>query len=151
MRRRKRWIRIALNLKRAVELAYFHAQDTVAIFDSDIIIPGLDKIRTDGFVLTPCYWLWYDWAGEVRPFCSGTNFIMPRRTLDVLRAWLTLYTPDNGPIDLYLHDHLPHINVLINGTVHYVKTPQGVKKLTMTVNDLPAIRQHIPEFVLVVP
>ncbi len=151
MRRRKQWLRIASNLKRAIDFAKIQSADTIAIFDSDIIIPRLDEIIVSNLVYTPCYWLWYSWANEIRPFCSGTNFIMNKWAIDLFNVLLNLYTPDSGPIDLYLHDHLPHINVLVNGTIHYVKTPEGIKKMVMTINDLDIIKKHIPELVMVIP
>ncbi len=148
-KQKKKWLRIHSNLEKAVEVARSSDQDVVAIFDSDLIIPHLDDMKVRDFVYTPCYWLWYPWAGEVRPFCSGTNFIFPRKMIDFLEVSLSTYSVSEGPIDIYLHDHLPHMNVLVNGTIHYVKTPCGVVKMTMTIQDLPMIRRHIPEYVQV--
>ncbi len=148
-RKKKRWLRILSNLEKAVEVARSTTDEMIAIFDSDIVIPHLDDIEIDNFIYTPCYWLWYDWAGETRPFCSGTNFIFSRKMLDFFDVALSTYSVSEGPIDIFLHDRLPHINVLVDGTIHWVKTPNGVVKMTMTFQDLPIVRRHIPEFVRV--
>ncbi len=151
MKQKKRWLRIASNLLKALEVAEESPEQVIAIFDSDLIIPRLDEINPYGLVLIPCYWLWYDWAGEVRPFCSGTNYIFPREKIPIIRYFLTQYDVKRGPVDLYLHDVLVHVNVLINGTIHYVKTNGERKPMTITLNDLDAIRKHIPEIVMVIP
>ncbi|AFV51255.1 hypothetical protein D878_gp28 [Sulfolobales Mexican rudivirus 1] len=151
MKQKKRWLRIASNLLKAVEIAESSQLQVIAIFDSDIIIPKLDEINPRGLFLTPCYWLYYDWAGEVRPFCSGTNYIFPREKLPTLKYYLMSYSPDKGPVDIYLHDNLPHINVLVNGTTHYVKVNGQRQRMTMTLDNLNAIREHIPEVVMVIP
>ncbi len=150
-RKKKRWLRILSNLEKAMEVARTSDQDTIAIFDSDIFIPGLNEIKTDNFIYTPCYWLWYDWAKEIRPFCSGTNFIFSKKMIEFFDVALSMYSVDEGPIDIFLHDRLPHVNVIVNGTTHYVKTPDGVMKMSMTLSDLPMIWKHIPEYVKVIP
>ncbi len=150
-RQKKRWLRIASNLLRAVEFAEKYGDQIVAIFDSDIIIPKLDEIQINELILTPCYWLWYDWAGEVRPFCSGTNYILSRSRLGTLKYYLQQYDPSKGPIDLYVHDRIPHLNVLINNTVHYVKINGVERKMVLTVNDVDMLCKHIPEVFVVIP
>ncbi len=149
-KQKKRWLRIASNLLKAVEIAENSLSQTIAIFDSDLIIPRLDEVNPRGLFLTPCYWLYYPWANEIRPFCSGTNFIFPRERIQTLKYYLLSYDPMKGPIDIYLHDNLPHVNVLINNTVHYVKVDGQRKRMAITLNDLNAIRQHIPEIVMVI-
>ncbi len=149
-RQKKRWLRIASNLLKALEVAESSTEQTIAIFDSDVIIPKLDSINPRGLVMTLCYWLYYDWANEPRPFCSGTNYIFPREKIPIMKYFLSQYDIKKGPIDIYLHDILAHINVLIDGTVHYVKMNGTRKRMVLTLDNLDDIRKHIPEVVMVV-
>ncbi len=150
IRQKKRWLRIASNLLKAIETAESSNEQTIAIFDSDVIIPKLDSINPRGLVMTLCYWLWYDWANEVRPFCSGTNYIFPREKIPIMQYFLSQYDVKKGPIDIYLHDTLAHINVLVDGTAHYVKMNGTRKRMTLTLDNLDEIRKHIPEVVMVI-
>ncbi len=150
-KRKKRWLRIASNLLRAVEFAEEYGDDIIAIFDSDIIIPKLNEIKINELILTPCYWLYYPWAGEVRPFCSGTNYILSRNRLGTLKYYIQQYDPSKGPVDIYLHDRIPHINVLVNGTVHYVKANGVERRMVLTINDVDMLCKHIPEVFVVIP
>ena len=74
-----RAVRIAKQLLKILEIAKDQDDDTIAIVDSDLIVPKIRDIDPQNRILTLCYWLYYDWANEVRPFCSGTNYIFNKR------------------------------------------------------------------------
>ena len=147
-----KWLRIAKQLKRILEHIKERREDeNFAIIDSDLIIPDLRNITPKNRIYTPCYWLYYDWAEEVRPFCSGTNYIFNYNQIPYLELaineYLELRQYEKIPVDIFIHSEIPHINLLKLGTTHYVKTPSGVRKIPFTVFDLPNVFKHIPEFV----
>ena len=104
-------------------------------------------------ILTLCYWLYYDWANEIRPFCSGTNYIFNKKHIVILETAINVYLEKEYykefSVDIFLHDHILHINVLKLGTIHYVKTPEGEKKMEFTFENINQVFKHIPEFVLI--
>jgi len=147
-----RWLRIAKQLKKILEDIKQRKEDkNFAIIDSDLIIPDLRSITPKNRIYTPCYWLYYDWANEIRPFCSGTNYIFNYSQIPYLELaineYLELRQYEKIPIDIFIHSEIPHLNMLKIGTTHYVKTPSSVKKMPFTVFDLHQIYKHIPEFV----
>ena len=155
-----RWLRIAKQLKKILEhiksknesAEQSSAQDeNFAIIDSDLIIPDLRNIIPPNRIYTPCYWLYYDWANEIRPFCSGTNYIFNYNQIPYLELAINEYIElrqyEKIPVDIFIHSEIPHLNMLKIGTAHYVKTPSYVKKIPFTVFDLQNIFKHIPEFV----
>ncbi|ARQ96557.1 hypothetical protein [Sulfolobus islandicus rod-shaped virus 4] len=148
-----RWIRIAKQLLKILDIAKEQDDDIFAIIDSDLIVPKLREIDPLNRILTLCYWLYYDWANEIRPFCSGTNYIFRKNQISNLEIILNTYLEKEYykeiPIDIFIHDHILHINILKLGTIHYVKTPEGEKKMEFKFEDIPQIVKHIPEFVLI--
>jgi len=148
-----RWIRIAKQLLKILDIAKNQDDTTFAIIDSDLIVPGLRNIDPGNRIITLCYWLYYSWAGEIRPFCSGTNYIFNKRQISNLEIVINTYLEKEYykeiPIDIFIHDHILHLNVLKLGTVHYVKTPEGEKRMEFTYHDIPQLFKHIPEFVLI--
>ena len=148
-----RWVRIAKQLLKIINVAKDINDDIIVITDSDIIVPKIREIDPQNKILTLCYWLYYEWANEIRPFCSGTNYIFRKSDIDIFEIILDVYLEkkyyEDFPIDIYLHDHIPHLNVLKLGTIHYVKTPDGEKKMEFKLEDIPQIVKHIPEFVLI--
>ncbi len=147
-----RWLRIAKQLKKILEHIKERKEDeNFAIIDSDLIIPDLRNITPTNRIYTPCYWLYYNWAEEVRPFCSGTNYIFKFDQIPYLELAINEYIElrqyEKIPVDIFIHSEIPHLNMLKIGTAHYVKTPSGVRKMPFTVFDLPNIFKHIPEFV----
>jgi len=148
-----RWIRIAKQLLKILDVAKNQDDTTFAIIDSDLIVPGLRNIDLGNRIMTLCYWLYYSWANEIRPFCSGTNYIFRKNQIPILEIVLNTYLDKEYykeiPIDIFIHDHILPLNVLKLGTVHYVKTPCGEKRMEFTLEDIPQIFKHIPEFVLI--
>jgi len=148
-----RWVRIAKQLLKILEIAKNESDDKFAIIDSDLIVPNLRNINPQDKILTLCYWLYYNWAGEIRPFCSGTNYIFNKRYIAILETVLNVYLEKQYyfefPVDIFLHDHITHVNILKLGTIHYIKTPGGEKKMEFTFNDINQVFKHIPEFVLI--
>lgn len=148
-----RWIRIAKQLLKILEVAKDLDDDVFAIIDSDLIVPNLRNIDPQDKILTLCYWLYYDWASEIRPFCSGTNYIFNKKHIAIFESIINVYLDKQYykefPVDIFLHDHILHINILKLGTIHYVKTPEGEKKMEFTFNDISQLFKHIPEFVLI--
>lgn len=146
-------VRIAKQLLKILDIAKNLDDDTIAIVDSDLIVPNLRNIDPQDKILTLCYWLYYDWANEVRPFCSGTNYIFRKNHIPIfeiiLNAYLDKQYYEEFPVDIFLHDHILHVNVLKLGTIHYVKTPEGEKKMEFTWKDINQVFKHIPEFVLI--
>lgn len=148
-----RWLRIAKQLKTIIQVVDSIPDDIFAIIDSDIIIPDLREIKPTDRIFTPCYWLYYSWADEIRPFCSGTNYIFRKSHLPYLEQVINTYIQKEYykeiPVDIFIHDFIPHLNILKIGTIHYVKTPVGEKKMEFKFEDIPQIFRHIPEFVLI--
>ena len=148
-----RWIRIAKQLLKILELAKDQDDDVFAIIDSDLIVPKLRDIDPQNRILTLCYWLYYDWANEIRPFCSGTNYIFNKKHIAIFESVINVYLDkqyyEYFPVDIFLHDHILHVNVLKLGTIHYVKTPEGEKRMEFKLEDIPQIVKHIPEFILI--
>ncbi len=148
-----RWVRIAKQLLKILEMTKEQDDNIFAIIDSDLIIPKLREIDPGNRILTLCYWLYYSWAGEIRPFCSGTNYIFNKRQIPNLEIVINTYLDKEYykeiPIDIFIHDHILHLNVLKLGTIHYVKTPCGEKKMEFKLEDIPQLFKHIPEFVLI--
>jgi hypothetical protein len=148
-----RWVRIAKQLLKILEIAKKEDDDIFAIVDSDLIVPNLRNIDPNDKILTLCYWLYYSWANEIRPFCSGTNYIFNFEQIPYLEYAINEYIKleyyKEIPVDIFLHDHILHINVLKLRTIHYVKTPEGEKKMEFKLEDIPQIVKHIPEFVLI--
>ena len=146
-------VRIAKQLLKILEIAKNQDDDIFAIVDSDLIVPNLRNIDPNDKILTLCYWLYYDWANEIRPFCSGTNYIFRKNHIPIFEIILNVYLDkqyyEDFPIDIFLHDHILHVNVLKLGTIHYVKTPEGEKKMEFTWKDINQVFTHIPEFVLI--
>ena len=125
-------VRIAKQLLKILEIAKNQDDDIFAIVDSDLIVPNLRNIDPNDKILTLCYWLYYDWANEIRPFCSGTNYIFRKNHIPIFEIILNAYLDkryyEEFPVDIFLHDHILHVNVLKLGTIHYIKTPEGEKK-----------------------
>jgi hypothetical protein len=148
-----RWVRIAKQLLKILDIAKEQDDDIFAIIDSDLIVPKIREIEPGNRIITLCYWLYYSWAGEVRPFCSGTNYVFNKRQISNLEIVINTYLDKeyykDFPIDIFIHDHILHINVLKLGTIHYVKTPDGEKRMEFKFEDIPQIFKHIPEFVLI--
>jgi hypothetical protein len=148
-----RWIRIAKQLLKILDVAKNLDDDIFAIIDSDLIVPKIREINPQNKILTLCYWLYYDWTNEVRPFCSGTNYIFNKKHIVIFESVINVYLEkqyyEYFPVDIFIHDHILHINVLKLGTIHYVKTPEGEKKMEFTWNDINQVFRHIPEFVLI--
>ena len=148
-----RAVRIAKQLLKILEIAKNQDDDIFAIVDSDLIVPNLRNIDPNDKILTLCYWLYYDWANEIRPFCSGTNYIFRKNHIPIFEIILNAYLDkryyEEFPVDIFLHDHILHVNVLKLGTIHYIKTPEGEKKMEFTWNDINEVFKHIPEFVLI--
>ncbi|ARQ96506.1 hypothetical protein [Sulfolobus islandicus rod-shaped virus 10] len=148
-----RWIRIAKQLLKILEVVKDLDDDIFAIIDSDLIVPKIREIDPQNKILTLCYWLYYEWANEIRPFCSGTNYIFNKKHIVILETAINVYLEKEYykefPVDIFLHDHILHINILKLGTIHYVKTPEGEKKMEFTFNDINQVFKHIPEFVLI--
>ena len=149
-----RWVRIAKQLLKILDIAKTLDDDIFAIIDSDLIVPKIREIDPQNKILTLCYWLYYDWANEIRPFCSGTNYIFNKKHIAILETVLNVYLDKEYykeiPIDIFLHDHILHINILKLGTIHYVKTPEGEKRMEFTWDDINQIFKHIPEFVNII-
>ena len=148
-----RAVRITKQLLKILEIAKDQDDDVFAIVDSDLIVPNLRNIDPNDKILTLCYWLYYDWANEIRPFCSGTNYIFRKNHIPIfeiiLNAYLDKQYYEEFPVDIFLHDHILHVNVLKLGTIHYVKTPEGEKKMEFTLENIDQMFKHIPELVLI--
>ena len=148
-----RWVRIAKQLLKILDIAKTLDDDVFAIIDSDLIVPKLRDIDPQNRILTLCYWLYYDWANEIRPFCSGTNYIFNKKHIAIFESVINVYLEkeyyEEFPVDIFLHDHILHVNVLKLGTIHYVKTPEGEKRMEFKLDDIPQIVKHIPEFVII--
>jgi len=148
-----RWVRIAKQLLKILDIAKEQDDDIFAIIDSDLIVPKLREIDPLNRILTLCYWLYYSWANEIRPFCSGTNYVFNKRQISSLEIVINTYLEKEYykeiPVDIFIHDHILHLNVLKLGTIHYVKTPEGEKRMEFKLEDIPQIFKHIPEFVLI--
>jgi hypothetical protein len=148
-----RWVRIAKQLLKILDIAKNENDDIFAIIDSDLIVPKIRDIDPQNRILNLCYWLYYDWANEIRPFCSGTNYIFRKNQISILEAITNVYLEkeyyNEFPVDIFLHDHILHLNVLKLGTIHYVKTPEGEKKMEFTFENINQVFKHIPEFVLI--
>jgi len=148
-----RWIRIAKQLLKILDIAKALDDDIFAIIDSDLIVPKLREIDPLNRILTLCYWLYYSWANEIRPFCSGTNYVFNKRQISHLEIVINTYLEKEYykeiPVDIFIHDHILHLNVLKLGTIHYVKTPEGEKRMEFTFEHIPQLLKHIPEFVLI--
>ena len=146
-------VRIAKQLLKILEIAKTLDDDVFAIIDSDLIVPKLRDIDPQNRILTLCYWLYYDWANEIRPFCSGTNYIFNKKHIAIFESVINIYLEkeyyEEFPVDIFLHDHILHVNVLKLGTIHYVKTPEGEKRMEFKLDDIPQIVKHIPEFVII--
>ena len=146
-------VRIAKQLLKILEIAKDQDDEIFAIIDSDLIVPKIRDIDPQNRILTLCYWLYYDWAEEIRPFCSGTNYIFRKNQIPIfeiiLNAYLDKQYYEEFPVDIFLHDHILHVNILKLGTIHYVKTPEGEKKMEFTWKDINQVFKHIPEFVLI--
>jgi len=148
-----RWVRIAKQLLKILDIAKEQDDDIFAIIDSDLIVPKLREIDPLNRILTLCYWLYYSWANEIRPFCSGTNYVFNKRQISHLEIVINTYLEKEYykeiPVDIFIHDHILHLNVLKLGTIHYVKTPEGEKRMEFTFEHIPQLLKHIPEFVLI--
>ena len=148
-----RWVRIAKQLLKILDIVKNQDDTTFAIIDSDLIVPGLRDINPGNRIVTLCYWLYYSWAGEIRPFCSGTNYVFRKNQISNLETVINTYLENEYykeiPVDIFIHDNVPHLNVLKLGTVHYVKTSEGEKRMEFTFKDIHQIFKHIPEFVLI--
>jgi len=146
-------VRIAKQLLKILEIAKTLDDDVFAIIDSDLIVPKLRDIDPQNRILTLCYWLYYEWANEIRPFCSGTNYIFNKKHIAIFESVINVYLEkeyyEEFPVDIFLHDHILHVNVLKLGTIHYVKTPEGEKRMEFKLDDIPQIVKHIPEFVII--
>jgi len=146
-------VRIAKQLLKILEITKKEDDDIFAIVDSDLIVPNLRNIDPNDKILTLCYWLYYPWANEIRPFCSGTNYIFRKNHIPIFEIILNAYLDkkyyEEFPVDIFLHDHILHVNVLKLGTIHYVKTPEGEKKMEFTLENIDQIFKHIPELVLI--
>jgi len=148
-----RRVRIAKQLLKILEIAKEQDDEIFAIIDSDLIVPKLREIDPLNRILTLCYWLYYPWANEIRPFCSGTNYIFRKNQIPIFEIILNTYLEKEYykeiPVDIFIHDHILHVNVLKLGTIHYVKTSCGEKRMEFTLEDIPQLLKHIPEFVLI--
>ncbi len=148
-----RWVRIAKQLLKILDVAKTLDDNIFAIIDSDLIVPKIREINPGNRIITLCYWLYYSWANEIRPFCSGTNYIFNKRQISNLEIVINTYLDKEYykeiPIDIFIHDHVLHLNVAKLGTVHYVKTPEDEKKMEFKLEDIPQLFKHIPEFVLI--
>jgi len=148
-----RWVRIAKQLLKILDIAKTLDDDVFAIIDSDLIVPKLRDIDPQNRILTLCYWLYYEWANEIRPFCSGTNYIFNKKHIAIFESVINVYLEkeyyEEFPVDIFLHDHILHINILKLGTIHYVKTPEGEKRMEFKLDDISQIVKHIPEFVII--
>ena len=148
-----RWVRIAKQLLKILEVTKDQDDDVFAIIDSDLIVPKLRDIDPQNRILTLCYWLYYEWANEIRPFCSGTNYIFNKKHIAIFESVINVYLEKEYykefPVDIFLHDHILHVNVLKLGTIHYVKTPEGEKRMEFKLENIPQIVEHIPEFVII--
>jgi len=146
-------VRIAKQLLKILEIAKTLDDDVFAIIDSDLIVPKLRDIDPQNRILTLCYWLYYEWANEIRPFCSGTNYIFNKKHIAIFESVINVYLEkeyyEEFPVDIFLHDHILHVNVLKLGTIHYVKTPEGEKRMEFKLDDISQIVKHIPEFVII--
>jgi hypothetical protein len=146
-------VRIAKQLLKILEVTKDQDDDVFAIIDSDLIVPKLRDIDPQNRILTLCYWLYYEWANEIRPFCSGTNYIFNKKHITIFESVINVYLEkeyyEEFPVDIFLHDHILHVNVLKLGTIHYVKTPEGEKRMEFKLDDIPQIVKHIPEFVII--
>jgi len=146
-------VRIAKQLLKILEIAKTLDDDVFAIIDSDLIVPKLRDIDPQNRILTLCYWLYYEWANEIRPFCSGTNYIFNKKHIAIFESVINVYLEKEYykefPVDIFLHDHILHVNVLKLGTIHYVKTPEGEKRMEFKLENIPQIVEHIPEFVII--
>ncbi|QJF12302.1 hypothetical protein QIT30_gp26 [Saccharolobus solfataricus rod-shaped virus 1] len=144
-----RQTRIAKNILKALEIAKNLNDDKFAILDSDIIMPRVRQILAISLILTPCYPLYYDWADEIRPFCSGTNYIFSKQHINILENVFLQFINNRDKItekvDIFVHDRIPHLNAFIPPVSHYIKG----EKVTYTIGNLNLIRKHIPELVLV--
>jgi len=149
-----RWVRIAKQLLKILDIAKTLDDDIFAIIDSDLIVPKLREIDPLNRILTLCYWLYYSWANEIRPFCSGTNYIFRKNQIPIFEIILNTYLEKEYykeiPVDIFIHDHILHVNVAKLGTIHYVKTPCDEKKMEFKFEDIPQLFEHIPEFVLII-
>jgi len=148
-----RRVRIAKQLLKILEIAKEQDDEIFAIIDSDLIVPKLREIDPLNRILTLCYWLYYPWANEIRPFCSGTNYIFRKNQIPIFEIILNTYLEKEYykeiPVDIFIHDHILHVNVLKLGTIHYVKTSCGEKRMEFKFEDIPQLLKHIPEFVLI--
>ena len=148
-----RWVRIAKQLLKILEVTKDQDDDVFAIIDSDLIVPKLRDIDPQNRILTLCYWLYYEWANEIRPFCSGTNYIFNKKHIAIFESVINIYLEkeyyEEFPVDIFLHDHILHVNIVKLGTIHYVKTPEGEKKMEFKLENIPQIVEHIPEFVII--
>jgi hypothetical protein len=148
-----RAVRIAKQLLKILEIAKNQDDDIFAIIDSDLIVPKIREIDPQDKILSLCYWLYYSWANEIRPFCSGTNYIFRKNHIPIFEIILNVYLDkqyyEEFPVDIFLHEHILHVNVLKLGTIHYVKTPEGEKKMEFTFENINQVFKHIPEFVLI--
>ena len=148
-----RWVRIAKQLLKILDIAKTLDDDVFAIIDSDLIVPKLRDIDPQNRILTLCYWLYYEWANEIRPFCSGTNYIFNKKHIAIFESVINIYLEkeyyEEFPVDIFLHDHILHVNVLKLGTIHYVKTPEEEKRMEFKLENIPQIVEHIPEFVII--
>lgn len=119
-----RWVRIAKQLLKILDVAKTLDDNIFAIIDSDLIVPKIREINPGNRIITLCYWLYYSWANEIRPFCSGTNYIFNKRQISNLEIVINTYLDKEYykeiPIDIFIHDHVLHLNVAKLGTVHYV-------------------------------
>jgi hypothetical protein len=86
-----RWVRIAKQLLKILDIAKNVDDDIFAIIDSDLIVPKIREIDPQNRILTLCYWLYYDWTNEIRPFCSGTNYIFRKNQISILEAITNVY------------------------------------------------------------
>jgi hypothetical protein len=148
-----RWVRIAKQLLKILDIAKEQDDNIFAIIDSDLIVPKLRDIDPGNRIITLCYWLYYPWANEIRPFCSGTNYIFRKNQIPIFEIVLNTYLEKEYykeiPIDIFIHDHVLHLNIVKIGTIHYVKTPYGEKKMEFKLEDIPQLFKHIPEFFLI--
>ncbi|QJF12371.1 hypothetical protein QIT29_gp25 [Metallosphaera rod-shaped virus 1] len=144
-----RQTRIAKNVLKALEIAKNLNDDKFAILDSDIIMPRVRQISLTPLVLSLCYPLYYDWADEIRPFCSGTNYIFTKQQIYILENAFLQFVNNRDKItekvDIFVHDNIPHLNTFIPPVSHYING----EKVTFTIDNLDLIRKHIPELVLV--
>jgi len=86
-----RWVRIAKQLLKILDIAKTLDDDIFAIIDSDLIVPKLREIEPGNRILTLCYWLYYQWVNEIRPFCSGTNYIFRKNQIPIFEIILNIY------------------------------------------------------------